>query len=178
MRYVALLRGINVGGNNKVSMAQLKDALAADGLDDVSTYINSGNIFFSSDHPPAKVERMVHDAISREFGLDIKVLIKDLPAIRSIAAEIPDEWRNDADMKCDVMYLWDSHAAPDVVDSLPVREGIDEVRYTAGAIIWKVDKALVTRSGLGKLVGTDLYAHMTVRNANTARVLLQRLEMP
>lgn len=178
MRYVALLRGINVGGNNKVSMAQLRQALIADGLHEVSTYINSGNIFFSSDRSTAKAERTVHDAISREFGLDIKVLIKDLPAIRSITATIPAEWRNDADMKCDVMYLWDSHASPGIIDILPIREGIDEVRYTTGAIIWKVDKAVATRSGLAKLVGTDLYAHMTIRNANTARVLLQRLEMP
>jgi uncharacterized protein (DUF1697 family) len=168
--HVALLRGINVGGKNKVEMARLKEGLEALGLTSVRTYINSGNIIFEDTGRGLEASDF-EELIRRKFGLEVPVLVKDKDAMTGIADGIPEEWVNDSTMRCDVLFLWDDRAS--VLDDLPVREGIDAVRYVPGAVIWQVDRANLTRSGMPKLVGTDLYRAMTARNANTVRKLVE-----
>jgi uncharacterized protein (DUF1697 family) len=83
-RHVSLLRGINVGGHNLVSMARLRALYEALGCEDVATYLQSGNVVFRRDRDPAGVGRGVERAIKRELGLDIRVLDRthaDLAAI-------------------------------------------------------------------------------------------------
>src|SRR3546814_10908006 len=74
-RYVALLRGINVGGRNKVPMADLRAALEDDGLKSVRTYIQSGNVLFESDEPQASLEDPIEAALEGRFGLPILVVV-------------------------------------------------------------------------------------------------------
>lgn len=164
---LALLRGINVGGNNKIDMARLRTVFTELGCERVRTYINTGNVLYAGSPGRDHIEA----AITTTFGLRIPVLVRDRPAIGSICDELPAEWVNDQAMKCDVMFLWDDIDDPSVLDRLPVREDIDEVRYVPGAVIWKVDRDVLTRSGMTKLVGTALYRSMTVRNCNTVRKL-------
>lgn len=177
MIYVALLRGINVGGNNIVDMKQLKAAFEAAEMTAVATYINSGNVVFASrmrnhDRIAARLEQAIADA----FGLNIRVLVRDLDTMRKVGAALPDDWVNDKVMRCDVMFLWQEVAAPKVLDELTIKPGIDDVTYAAGAILWRVDRDKVTRSGLAKLVSTPLYKQMTIRNSNTTRKLLELME--
>ncbi len=175
MIYVALMRGINVGGKNKVEMRRLKAVLEQLGFSNVRTYINSGNVIFSdtSYENIDKMTKAIEKKIETEFGFYVKTLVKDFDAISAIAAELPDNWVNDKTMKCDVMFLWENYANVKVLDQLIIKPGLDEVKYVAGAVIWRVDRPNVTRSGLMKLVGTDLYKHMTIRNCNTVRKLYQ-----
>jgi uncharacterized protein (DUF1697 family) len=171
--YVALLRGINVGGKNRVDMKQLKAAFEAAGMEHVSTYINSGNVIFSSEKTSiANLTTLLEKVILDNFDLNIKVLVKDLPTLEAIDKALPDDWQNNSEMKCDVMFLWEHYDNKDVLKQLSIKPGIDDVRYQAGAILWCVDKKNVTRSGMMKLPGTDLYRHMTIRNCNTTRKLL------
>ena len=177
MIYVALLRGINVGGNNKVAMAELKAAFTGAGMTRVTTYINSGNVVFSSRaRNQAKLAARLEDAIAETFGFAIRVLVRDIDAMRETVAALPDDWVNDKTMKCDVMFLWDEADRPDLLDDLALKPGIDDVRRVPGALIWRVDKSDVTRSGMMKMAGTPLYKQMTIRNCNTARKLLELLE--
>lgn len=74
MKYVILLRGINVGGNNKVSMKDLKVSLEKAGFTDVLTYINSGNVILSSSLPTNEVNDLVEATIKQKFGFDVNVL--------------------------------------------------------------------------------------------------------
>ena len=79
MIYTALLRGINVGGNNKINMKELKSTFEKAGMEAVQTYINSGNIIFS--HPDIsqkKLSLQLETAIKLDFNLSIRVLIRDL----------------------------------------------------------------------------------------------------
>jgi uncharacterized protein (DUF1697 family) len=85
--------------------------------------------------------------------------------------ELPETWANDKTAKCDVMFLGDNVDREEVLDQLTIKPGIDDVRYVPGALLWRVERASVTRSGMLKLVGTELYAQMTVRNCNTLRKL-------
>lgn len=178
MIYVALLRGINVGGKNKVDMKALKAVFEDVGMQSVTTYINSGNVVFSSRARNRKtLAAKLEEATADHFGIAIKVLVRDLGQMRSTVGAIDPGWVNDREtMKCDVMFLWNEADTPDTVDDLTIKPGIDEVLYVPGAVIWKVDAANVTKSGLMKLAGTPLYKQMTVRNCNTARKVLALME--
>jgi uncharacterized protein (DUF1697 family) len=174
MRYVALLRGINVGGNNKVDMKILKDAFERVGMNDVRTYINSGNVIFTDNlHTAKEITKKLEDIIKETFGFAVKVLLRDQDQIWAIAAVLPESWQNNSDMRCDVMFLGDDIDNSEIVDSLTVKPEIEDVRYVPGAILWRVDRRNVTRSGMLKLVGTELYKKMTIRNCNTVRRILQ-----
>ena len=175
MKYVALLRGINVGGNNKVDMKQLVETMNEAGFDNVSTYINSGNIFFDSDKSESKLVNSIERLIKDEFNLKINVLLRNKENIDKLVQSIPADWRNGHDMKCDVMFLWDSYNDKEVLDMITIKPNIDDVRYVDGALIWKVDRKNVTKSGMTKIVGTELYRNMTVRNCNTVRKIKERL---
>ena len=82
-RYLVLLRGINVGGRNKVPMSALRDLLESHGHTQVSTYIASGNVILSSDRSAAAIKRELEEALPRTFKLDselIAVLVLTLAA--------------------------------------------------------------------------------------------------
>ena len=169
-QFIALLRGINVGGKNKIDMAQLKNVFEELGFRDVQTYINSGNILFSSTsepHPEA-----ISGAIKKTFSLDIPVLLRSARNIQKLAKQIPADWVNDASTKTDVMFLWDDVDSPKVLKQLSPKD-FDNVMYVSGAVVWSVDKSKASRSGLMKLVGTKLYKRMTIRNVNTVRKLAE-----
>lgn len=174
MIYVALLRGINVGGNNKVNMPQLKAAFERIGLENVRTYINSGNIVFrDTSNAPGKLVDLIERTIHEEFGFRVSVLIRDINAIRTVIEALPDDWSNGQTMKCDVLFLWDDIDQEDILNQLIVKPGIDTVRYVPGAILFAVDRTNVTKSGLMRLIGTPLYKRMTIRNCNTTRKLFE-----
>jgi uncharacterized protein (DUF1697 family) len=177
MVYVALLRGINVGGKNKVGMRELKAVFEEAGMASVRTYINSGNVIFSSAiRGRARLVGMLEEAIAESFGLEIEVLLRDVRTMRAIVKSIPTQWSNDKTMKCDVMFLRDDVARASVLKRLQIKPDLEDVLYESGAIIWRVDRKNVTRSGMMKLVGTPLYKQMTIRNCNTTRKLLELME--
>lgn len=175
MQYVALLRGINVGGNNKVAMSELRQVFEQTGLTNVRTYINSGNVLFETSRQPVKLTKLLEAALEKRFGFTVKVLLRSQANINKIAETLPDTWQNNTETKCDVLFLWDSVDSPDIVRTLPLKPDIDKVIYADGAILWCVERSLVTRSGLLRIVGTDFYKQVTIRNCNTVRKLQQML---
>jgi uncharacterized protein (DUF1697 family) len=173
MVYVALLRGVNVGGNNTVDMRELKAVFEAAGMTSTRTYINSGNVIFSSDERNIEgLTRALELGIAARFGFEIGVLVFDVEEIAAIAGSIPAAWGNDEAQRCDVLFLWPDVDRPSIVEEMFAKPGIDDLRYAPGAVIWRRDRADATRSGILKLIGTPLYRRMTVRNCNTARKLL------
>lgn len=168
---MALLRGINVGGNNKVEMARLRTLFEKLGATNVLSYINSGNIMYDSPEDPKKFVDKIEAAIENEFGFHIHVVLKSKEQISTIIKVLPANWVNGGDQKTDVMFLWAHVDNKKVLDQLVIKPDIDRVKYVAGAILWNVDRKNVTRSGLLRIVGTDLYKKMTIRNANTLRKL-------
>jgi uncharacterized protein (DUF1697 family) len=174
MIYVALLRGINVGGKNKIDMKLLKETFVRIGMKSVVTYINSGNVIFvDMQHTKLEITALLEKAISEDFQLEIKVLVRNINDFDHVIKVIPKSWKNDKDMKCDVLFLWDEIDGESLLRELEIKPNIDTVIYAPGAILWAVDKRNVTKSGLLKLVGTSLYKSMTVRNVNTTRKLFE-----
>ncbi|WP_342566422.1 DUF1697 domain-containing protein [Paenibacillus sp. FSL R7-0345] len=174
MIYVALLRGINVGGNNIISMKLLKQTFEQAGMTSVTTYINSGNIIFSSaDHPQEQLPEILEQAILKDFGLSIKVLIRSLPEIRTVMEALPDSWSNGDMFRSDVMFLWDEADDESVLDKLPLKPGIGTLLYVQGAVLYSVERENVIKSAMAKLIGSSVYKLMTVRNVNTTRKIYQ-----
>ncbi|MDQ0428646.1 uncharacterized protein (DUF1697 family) [Planomicrobium stackebrandtii] len=170
MIYVALLRGINVGGKNKVGMKELKQAFERVGMTSVVTYINSGNIVFAADiHTKEQLTPILEQAIYSQFELQIKVLLYSSEEFQKINAAIPKNWSNDSQMKSDVLFLWQDVDEATVLERLVIKPQIDRVSYVPGAVLWSVDKDQVTKSGMMKVTGSALYRRITVRNVNTVR---------
>ena len=172
MVYVALLRGINVGGKNKINMKQLKETFENRGMVNAVTYINSGNVIFEdSEHSKAEIAEILEKGIHEDFSLEIKVLVLSLKEYDEIMKALPDHWKNDQEMKSDVLFLWEEIDHESVLKKVTVKPEIDRVHYVPGALLWSVDKKDLTKSGSMKLPGTKFYKKMTVRNVNTARKL-------
>ncbi|MDK2866869.1 MAG: hypothetical protein PWP51_1425 [Clostridiales bacterium] len=181
MVYAALLRGINVGGKNKIAMSKLKESFESVGMTHVVTYINSGNIIFQwhagEQTAPEKMPETAVDVLSqkleavieRDFGLAIKVLVLDMNAMTAVMEALPDAWQNDDAMKSDVMFLWELISETELRSKLKIVSDIDTVYIIKEAILWSVLRENATRSGMTKVVGTALYKKMTVRNVNTVR---------
>lgn len=176
MRYVALLRGINVGGSKMISMAELKRAFEDAGMSAVRTYINSGNVLFESDIEDR--ERLVHllqESIRERTGTHADVQLRTAGELAATVGAIPETWTNNVSMKCDVVFLQPDVDSADLLAELDPRPGVEDALYVPGAVIWRVDRANATRSRLTRIVGTPLYGRVTVRNCNTARKLLELL---
>lgn len=171
MKYVALFRGINVGGNRRVEMKKLRELFESLGCSHVSTYLNSGNLIFERTTPlsVAKLQSNLENA----FGFSIDTLVKTHTQMRSVAQAIPNNWTNDLEWKTDIAYLFPAIDSPEILNLLPVRKEFLELRYVPGAAFWRVERKNIHKTNLNKLVGTKLYAQMTLRNVNTARFLGQ-----
>lgn len=177
MLHVALLRGVNVGGANKVGMKELKSVFEANGMESVRTYINSGNVIFSTkSRGLRRIRNLLENVITERFGFDVKVVVRDTKAMRTIVNAIPRGWTNDQTMRCNVIFLADEVNRPTILHLLPYRPEIEDVRYVPGAVLWRIDSKDASRSGMTKLVGTAIYKEVTIRNCNTARKLLELME--
>jgi uncharacterized protein (DUF1697 family) len=173
MMYVALLRGVNVGGGRKIDMKQLKAVFEDAGLTAVKTYINSGNVVFATGARGSKhIAASLEVAICERFGAEVRVLVLGVDEFRSIAAALPDDWNNDQMAKCDVFFLWSEVDEPSILAQLDHDPEMEDVRYTPGAVIRRIDRDKASRSRLTRVAGTPLYQQMTVRNCNTVRKLL------
>lgn len=177
--YVVLLRGINVGGKNKVPMTELRKRLKKLGFSDVATYIASGNVILRSDKPASEVKTLIEAVLPKSFKLDselIKVLVLSRDQIQSIVANKPQGFGDQPDKyHSDVIFLM----GVDPVQVMPVfkpREGVDTVWSDNGVIYSQRVSALRTKSRLSVIAMSPLYKSMTIRNWNTTMKLLNILE--
>lgn len=171
MMYVALLRGINVGGKSRVEMSRLKTVFEDQGCTNVRTYINSGNVVFKTSKDLINVCNKLETAIEHEFGFRVPVIVRSAENIAKLCEAIPPEWVNDTTQKTDVMFLWDDIDSPDILRQIDLKSDIENVVYLPGALVWNIGRENVTKGSGIKLIKTDLYKHMTVRNINTVRKL-------
>ena len=177
--YVILMRGINVGGKNKVSMAGLKKCLEELGFSNVSTYIASGNVILESDKHPDEIKTQIEEVLPESFKLDdelIKVLVlthKQLQAVFNKKpkgfGEQPEKYHSDAIF---LMGITPEEALP----AFAPREGVDRIWPGDGVIYSQRLSAQRTKSRLGKIVATPAYKSMTIRSWNTTTKLLKLLE--
>jgi uncharacterized protein (DUF1697 family) len=176
MQYITLLRGINVGGNNKIPMPLLQATLEKNKMTEVTTYINSGNVIFTSKHKDSTTANaQVEEIIKATFDLEIRAITYTSKEFIKVTESIKPKWANDDDQKTDIMFLWPEIDNPKIVEELEINKSFETLDYFPGVLFWNIKRAFVNSSRLDKLVGTRKYKFMTVRNVNTVRKLLDLL---
>lgn len=177
--YVVLLRGINVGGKNKVPMEELRKYLEELGFSNVSTYIASGNVLLQSEQGAAAISKTIEEMLPRKFKLDssiIRVLTLTLEQLKSIVDNKPVGFGEEPEKYyCDAIFLMgiETEQALKVFDP---RDGVDTIWPGVGVIYSQRLGAERVRSKLNKIVGTPAYQSMTIRNWNTTTKLLGLLK--
>lgn len=178
--YVALLRGVNVGGNNIVSMAALRDSFARLGAQDVATYINSGNVLFRSrETDPRKLERKIDRMLEAEHGLKGRTIVRNASEMARLIETISKTWKRHADWRYNVIFLRHAIDSESVLDGLKPKPEIERVVYCPGTLLWCARLSGLTRTDMLKLASRSIYQEMTVRNVNTTMKLfelMQRME--
>jgi uncharacterized protein (DUF1697 family) len=175
--FVALLRGVNVGGNNMISMKSLKESFETLGFLNVSTYINSGNIIFQSkEADPRKLERKIEQMLSSDYQLDSKVVLRSLSEMEKLMNDLPRSWNEDSSWRYNVIFLRYSIDSEKILTELPANSDIEQVVYRPGALLWSTQATQMSQSQLGKLSSRKTFRDMTVRNLNTTRKLYELMK--
>ena len=170
--FVALLRGVNVGGNNMIKMSSLKKSFENLGFAQVSTYINSGNVIFKTrESDVRKLESKIEKMLLKEYQLDSRVVIRTLPEMAKLVKSLPASWGEESDWRHNVMFLRHSIDSEKILADLPVKSDIEQLDYRPGALLWSVKASDATRTNMARFGSHKLYREVTVRNLNTTRKL-------
>jgi uncharacterized protein (DUF1697 family) len=172
-RYVALLRGINVGGNNVIPMSALKKTFEGMGLEDVATYIASGNVLFESTERDArKLEARIERALSKAHRYDAKVVLRSREQMAAIIEKLP--WKRALPtMRYNVLFLRHEIDNADILDGLAPKRGIESVAYAPGVVYWSAKTSDLARTSMVKLASSAIYKNVTVRNLNTTKKIAE-----
>lgn len=172
MKYIALLRGINVGGNNKVPMVELKVCFENAALQNVKTYINSGNVLFESDEEDTKkLQAIIEAAIQESFGFPVSVLVINDATLRSVIEHAPSSFGQKPDMyHSDVAFLL-SGDAKTYVSAIETNPEVDTVWAGNGVIYYQRLSSKRTKSKMSKMITQPFYKQLTIRNWNTVTKL-------
>lgn len=175
--FVALLRGVNVGGNNMISMSALKKSFEAMGFPHVSTYINSGNIIFTTKENDArKLEKKIEQLLSKDYQLDSRVVVRSLSEMEKLVESLPQNWTGDSGWRYNVIFLRHTIDSEKILDELVVKPDIEEVVYRPGTLLWSAQISELTRTNMLKLSSRKMYLDMTIRNLNTTRKLRELMK--
>jgi uncharacterized protein (DUF1697 family) len=176
-RYVALLRGINVGGNNLIKMTALKACFEAQGFDDVATFIASGNVLFTASAAgAAKLARLIETALSSTFKYEANVVLRSQKQMRDIVSDAPAGFGKQPDKyRYDVIFLKAPLTAAAAIKDVPVNPEVDTARAGSGVLYFSRLIAKASKSRLGKIVSRPIYKNLTIRNWNTTSKLSQML---
>jgi uncharacterized protein (DUF1697 family) len=173
-RYVALLRGINVGGNNLIKMAALKAAFETLGFAEVRTYIQSGNVVFSTRAAnKPKLVKAIESALSDAFGYASRVVLVSGKDLELVVSEAPAKFGKQPDKyRYDVLFVKAPLTAAQILEQVSTKPGVDEVTAGKHAIYFQRLVSRATQSHLSKLVQLPVYQSITARNWNTTTKLL------
>ncbi|MCI0552525.1 MAG: DUF1697 domain-containing protein [Anaerolineae bacterium] len=177
-QYVALLRGINVGGKNLIKMTDLKACFETLGFENVSTYIQSGNVLFSADKSDqARLTKRIEEALSKTFNYKSRVVIRSYKEIKDIVAHAPKGFGSDpATYRYDVIFLKEPLTAAEAMKSVTTKEGVDQAFAGKGVLYFSRLISRASQSHLTRIISMPVYQSMTIRNWNTTTKLLNIME--
>jgi len=169
IQYLALLRGINVGGNNIIKMTDLKTCFEAIGFMDVVTYIQSGNVLFKSDEQDMKrLTNKIEKVLSDSFNYKSLIVLLTYNQLETIIKQAPKDFgTKPEEYRYDVLFLKEPFISEEAIQSVKKREGVDNV-YPGKDVLYF--SRLISRAGqsyLTKIISLPVYQKMTIRNWNT-----------
>jgi uncharacterized protein (DUF1697 family) len=176
-RYVALLRGINVGGRNPVAMVELRAAFEEAGYESVSTYIQSGNVVFRSTAAAASLESNIEQMLERRFGIPLLVVVRSRAQFQTLVNRAPDGFGTKPNTyHSDVIFLKPPLTSKQVMKVVELRDGVDRAEAGPGVIYFQRLSARRTQSRMSRIVAKPEYKQMTIRSWATTAKLLELLE--
>lgn len=179
MEYVALLRGINVGGNNKVVMSELRAQIAAEGFGHVRTYINSGNLLFetAADASREDVAQTVEDILARHYDFPIRLALLTAQDYLAQLDELPDWWHGEVARRDALFYTrgLDRHHVRERIEAMEL--GDEAVYFGEHAVFWgKFDEKSFLKTAYHKrLLREDFYRQVTIRSGLTVEKIAAML---
>ena len=178
MKYVALLRGINVGGKNLIRMPALKAAFEAGGFEDVSTYIQSGNVLFSSPDRGAKaLTDRIESMLAESFDYVPTVVVRSERELRSIVERAPKGFGSEPErFRYDVIFLKAPLTAAKALAEIRTNPAVDTAHPGTGVLYFSRLEAKATASRLNTIVASPIYPSITIRNWNTTTKLVALLD--
>jgi uncharacterized protein (DUF1697 family) len=177
MKYTALLRGINVGGNSIIKMILLKECFEKAGFKNVVTFIQSGNVVFDSpEKNTAKLESKIEKLILKTFKIESKAMVRSLPQMKETVAKAPAAWKRKNNLRCYLAFTKAPITAKDVIKESVPKPGVDELKAGNGVVYMSTKLNALTKSGINKLIVKKIYKFMTIRNFNSTQKILALME--
>ncbi|MBI3004571.1 MAG: DUF1697 domain-containing protein [Ignavibacteriales bacterium] len=176
--YVALLRGINVGGSNIIKMDKLRACFEQNGFQHVSSYIQSGNVLFeSAEQDQPKLENRIEEAIFKSFKKGVSVVVRSGKQMKSIVSRAPKGFGSKPDAyRYDVIFLKAPLTPKTAMEVVSVKKGVDQAYLGNGVLYFSRLISKAAQSKLTRIIGTPEYKFMTIRNWNTTVNLLELLK--
>lgn len=176
IRYIALLRGINISGKNKIAMPELKKGFEELNFSEVITYINSGNIIFSSEIEEKKiVTDHIKQMIKNKFDLDIPVLIITIEELEKILEKAPQWWRNsNKEIYNNIIFIIPPTTYEEVFLEIgEPRQEYEKIENYKNVIYWSFQLKFYTKTNWIKTASSKINDKVTIRTANTMKKLLE-----
>ena len=176
MKYIVLLRGVNISGKNKVSMSELKSEVESIGYKDVSTYLNSGNLILNTDKDRSVIISEIKSLLSSKFNIDTQVVIVSLSELESILSKSPSWWgTNDKSVYDNIIFLTEGTTTKEVIDVIgEPTENIDKILPLENAIFWSFDLKNYRKSSWWiKTASTSIKDKITIRTGNTMKKVFE-----
>lgn len=176
--YLALLRGINVGGNNIIQMADLKACFESLGLSDVLTYIQSGNVLFkSAQKDRARLAKTIEAGLSERFRYEARLVIVTHKQLKLAVQGAPHGFGKAPDkFRYDVIFLKEPLTPKEAIKSVRTKEGVDSAYAGKDVLYFSRLISKAAQSHLRRIIALPVYQSMTIRNWNTTTKLLALME--
>ena len=173
--YVALLRGINVGGNNLIKMADLRASFGTIGFTEVQTYIQSGNVVFCAKRMnKSRLTEIIEQALSDAFRYKSRVVVISAAELQRVISQAPKGFGQEPDLySYDVLFVREPLKTSDAIKEVPTNPDVDTVYTGDHALYFRRLIASAPQSHLNKLVQRSVYQHITIRNWRTTTKLLE-----
>ena len=177
MKYIALLRGINISGKNKISMNELKLELEENKYQKVSTYLNSGNIIFESNMDDKESIMMdIHKIIKNKFNLEIPVFVMTIFELENILNNSPNWWGTDnKEIYDNLIFIIPPTKYEEVYKVVgEPSKNIEKIKEYNNSIFWSYDLKNYRKSNWWiKTASTEIRNSITIRTANTMKKVLE-----
>ena len=177
MKYIALLRGINISGKNKISMSELKLELEKNKYQNVITYLNSGNVIFQSDIDSKEaITDNIHKIIKNKFNLEIPVFVMTAIELEVVLNNAPNWWGNaNKEVYHNLIFIIPPTKYEEVYNTIgKPKEGIERIQEYNNYIFWSYDLKNYRKSNWwSKTASTDIKDKITIRTANTMKKVLE-----
>lgn len=174
-KYIALLRGINIGGKNKIVMKELKSAFEELDFKNVVTFINSGNVIFSSDENNKQILiKKIETKIKNSFNLDIPVTVVSVDRFNEIFLNAPEWWNtDDKEIYHTIIFVIPPFDATSIYEVIgDAKTEYEKILLSKDLIYWSASLKDFQKSRWSKIASTSINNKVTVRTANTVRKLL------